>query len=93
MKIFGKNAEDIFDEFSEGSTVNPTSIGQVHKAKINGQELAMKIEYPGVQEKYFQRFEIGETYRNEVFNIRKEGSESYFKKCRRINCMKKPITI
>ena len=30
--------------------VNAASIGQVHKAKKNGQELAVKIQYPGVQE-------------------------------------------
>ena len=48
-KYFGKNPEDIFDEFSPES-VNAASIGQVHKAKIKGQELAVKIQYPGVHE-------------------------------------------
>ena len=37
-KYFGKNPEDIFEEFSPES-VNAASIGQVHKAKIGGKNL------------------------------------------------------
>ncbi|RZJ39188.1 MAG: AarF/ABC1/UbiB kinase family protein, partial [Chryseobacterium sp.] len=46
-KYFGKNPENIFDEFSPES-VNAASIGQVHKAKKGTQDLAVKIQYPGV---------------------------------------------
>src|SRR5574343_1371892 len=45
-KYFGKNPEDIFDEFSAES-VNAASIGQVHKAKKDDKTLAVKIQYPG----------------------------------------------
>ena len=77
-KYFGKNPEDIFDEFSPES-VNAASIGQVHKAKINGQELAVKIQYPGVQESISSDLKLVKPIAMKMFNIRKEGSESYFK--------------
>jgi len=46
-KNFGKTPENIYDSFNLIST-NAASIGQVHQAKLNGQKLAVKIQYPGV---------------------------------------------
>jgi predicted unusual protein kinase regulating ubiquinone biosynthesis (AarF/ABC1/UbiB family) len=46
-KLFGKTPDQIFDEFDLQSE-NAASIGQVHKAKLNGKQLAVKIQYPGV---------------------------------------------
>src|SRR5690606_15624635 len=46
-KNFGSTPDKIFDEFDLKST-NAASIGQVHKAKLNGEKLAVKIQYPGV---------------------------------------------
>ena len=46
-KYFGQSPDVIFDEF-DANSVNAASIGQVHKAKKNGKELAVKIQYPGV---------------------------------------------
>jgi predicted unusual protein kinase regulating ubiquinone biosynthesis (AarF/ABC1/UbiB family) len=46
-KYFGKSPAQIFDEFNIKST-NAASIGQVHKAVLNGKKLAVKIQYPGV---------------------------------------------
>jgi len=46
-KLFGKTPGEIFDEFNLQSE-NAASIGQVHKAKLNGKQLAIKIQYPGV---------------------------------------------
>ena len=77
-KNFGKNPEDIFDEFSPES-VNAASIGQVHKAKINEKEFAVKIQYPGVQESISSDLKLVKPIAMKMFNIRKEGSESYFK--------------
>lgn len=77
-KYFGKNPEDIFDEFSPES-VNAASIGQVHKAKKNGQELAVKIQYPGIQESISSDLKLVKPIAMKMFNIKKEGSESYFK--------------
>ncbi|TKC01066.1 ABC1 kinase family protein [Pedobacter cryophilus] len=46
-KNFGKTPDKIFDKFDLKST-NAASIGQVHKAELNGTKLAVKIQYPGV---------------------------------------------
>ena len=46
-KHFGQTPDKIFDKFDLKST-NAASIGQVHKAELNGQKLAVKIQYPGV---------------------------------------------
>lgn len=44
---FGKKPEELFDAFTR-SAVNAASMGQVHKATLQGKELAVKIQYPGV---------------------------------------------
>lgn len=46
-KYLGQTPAQIFDEFDMKST-NAASIGQVHRAKLNGRDLAVKIQYPGV---------------------------------------------
>lgn len=76
-KYFGKNPEDLFDEFS-GESVNAASIGQVHKAKINNKNLAVKIQYPGVRESISSDLKMVKPIAMKMFNIKKEGSESYF---------------
>ena len=76
-KYFGKNPENIFDEFSPES-VNAASIGQVHKAKNGAQDLAVKIQYPGVRESITSDLKMVKPIAMKMFNIRKEGSESYF---------------
>lgn len=76
-KYFGKNPEEIFDSFSEQS-VNAASIGQVHKAKKNGKELAIKIQYPGVKESISTDLKLVKPIAIKMFNIQKEGSDKYF---------------
>jgi len=76
-KYFGKNPEDIFDEFTTES-VNAASIGQVHKAKKEGQNFAVKIQYPGVRESISSDLKMVKPIAMKMFNIKKEGSESYF---------------
>lgn len=44
---FGKTPDQIYDTFDLSST-NAASIGQVHKASLKGQKLAVKVQYPGV---------------------------------------------
>ncbi|WP_129717025.1 AarF/ABC1/UbiB kinase family protein [Pedobacter sp. SYP-B3415] len=44
---FGKSPEQIYDRFDIRST-HAASIGQVHRAELNGKTLAVKIQYPGV---------------------------------------------
>ena len=44
---FGKTPDQIYDTFNLSST-NAASIGQVHKASLKGQKLAVKVQYPEV---------------------------------------------
>ncbi|WP_294265203.1 AarF/ABC1/UbiB kinase family protein [Chryseobacterium sp. sg2396] len=76
-KYFGKNPEEIFDEFSAES-INAASIGQVHKAKKSDKNLAVKIQYPGVRESISSDLKMVKPIAMKMFNIKKEGSESYF---------------
>ncbi|KPH14683.1 AarF/ABC1/UbiB kinase family protein [Chryseobacterium sp. ERMR1:04] len=76
-KYFGKNPEDIFDEFTTES-VNAASIGQVHKAKKGDKNFAVKIQYPGVRESISSDLKMVKPIAMKMFNIKKEGSESYF---------------
>ncbi len=46
-KYLGKSPDKIYDKFELKSS-NAASIGQVHKAQLNGKQLAVKIQYPGV---------------------------------------------
>jgi predicted unusual protein kinase regulating ubiquinone biosynthesis (AarF/ABC1/UbiB family) len=47
LKSFGKSPQEIFDKF-EMNAAHAASIGQVHRAELNGNKLAIKIQYPGV---------------------------------------------
>ena len=76
-KYFGKNPEDIFDQFTPES-VNAASIGQVHKAKKGNKNFAVKIQYPGVRESISSDLKMVKPIAMKMFNIKKEGSESYF---------------
>lgn len=46
---FGKSPYDVYEHF-ESKASYAASIGQVHEAELNGQKLAIKIQYPGVAE-------------------------------------------
>ena len=46
-KYLGKSPHELFDEF-EMEAVHAASIGQVHRAKLGDDQLAIKIQYPGV---------------------------------------------
>jgi predicted unusual protein kinase regulating ubiquinone biosynthesis (AarF/ABC1/UbiB family) len=46
---FGKGPEEIYETFSRKAS-NAASMGQVHRATLDGKNLAVKIQYPGVGE-------------------------------------------
>jgi len=46
-QFFNKTPDEVFDEFSHQAS-NAASIGQVHKAVLNGKKLAVKVQYPGI---------------------------------------------
>lgn len=77
-KYLNKYPEDIFDSFEKDS-VNAASIGQVHKAKKDGKELAVKIQYPGVAQSISSDLAIVKPIAIRMFNLKGKDSEKYFK--------------
>lgn len=74
----GKAPLDIFEKFDTKAS-NAASIGQVHKAGINGTKYAVKIQYPGVAESISSDLALVKPVAMRMFNIKGEGSEKYFK--------------
>lgn len=77
-KYLGKYPEDLFDTFAAQS-VNAASIGQVHKANLDGKELAVKIQYPGVADSISSDLALVKPIASRMFNLKGEGKERYFK--------------
>ena len=76
-KYFGKTPNEVFDEFNSEST-NAASIGQVHKAKKDGQELAVKIQYPGVSQSISSDLKLVKPVALRILNISTKDSTKYF---------------
>lgn len=77
-KYFGEAPSKIFDSF-DSTSVNAASIGQVHKAKIGAEELAVKIQYPGVAESISSDLALVKPIAMKMFNIKGKDSDIYFK--------------
>ncbi|WP_320110960.1 AarF/UbiB family protein [Draconibacterium orientale] len=77
-KYFGKTPAELFDEFNP-EAVHGASIGQVHKARKDGKDLAVKIQYPGVSESISSDLAMVKPMAMKLFNIRGKGSDVYFK--------------
>lgn len=75
-KYFGKEPNELFDEFSAES-INAASIGQVHKAKKDGKELAVKIQYPGVRDSIGTDIAMVKPIAIRMFNLQ-GTSDEYF---------------
>ncbi len=77
-KYLGKYPEDLFDTF-EAQSVNAASIGQVHKAMLDGKKLAVKIQYPGVADSISSDLALVKPIASRMFNLQGKGKEKYFK--------------
>lgn len=76
-KYIGQYPEDLFDEFSKDS-INAASIGQVHKAKKNGRELAVKVQYPGVADSISSDLAMVKPIAIRMFNLQGQDNDRYF---------------
>ncbi|MGV3697352.1 ABC1 kinase family protein [Flavobacterium sp.] len=74
---FNRYPEELFDEFSADS-VNAASIGQVHKARKDGRNLAVKIQYPGIRESISTDIALVKPIAIRMFNLQ-GTSDEYFK--------------
>lgn len=77
-KYFGKHPNELYDEFNSKS-VNAASIGQVHLAKKNGRDLAVKIQYPGVSDSIATDLALVKPVAMKLLNIKGKDSDQYFK--------------
>jgi predicted unusual protein kinase regulating ubiquinone biosynthesis (AarF/ABC1/UbiB family) len=75
-KYFGVFPDDMFDEFSANS-INAASIGQVHRAKKDGKDLAVKIQYPGIRESISTDIALVKPIAVRMFNLQ-GTSDEYF---------------
>ncbi|MEM7552140.1 MAG: AarF/ABC1/UbiB kinase family protein [Bacteroidota bacterium] len=76
-KYFEKGPLDIFDTFTS-SAVNAASMGQVHKATLDGKDLAVKVQYPGVGESVSSDIKMVKPIALRMFNLNNLDVDSYF---------------
>jgi predicted unusual protein kinase regulating ubiquinone biosynthesis (AarF/ABC1/UbiB family) len=76
-KSFGKFPSEIYDEF-DVKAYNAASIGQVHKAKKDGKELAVKIQYPGIADSIKSDLALLKPFVLRMFNMKGKMSDDYF---------------
>ncbi|MDW3649571.1 MAG: AarF/UbiB family protein [Bacteroidia bacterium] len=77
QKYLGKSPLEIFDEFEMKAT-HAASIGQVHKAKKDGQELAIKIQYPGVGDSVISDLKLVRPIATRMLGFKDQDVEMYF---------------
>lgn len=70
----GKSPSDLYDTFTH-KAVNAASIGQVHKATLNGKTMAVKVQYPGVADSVSADLKMVKPFAMRIMNI----TESDFK--------------
>lgn len=80
-KYFGKGAGEIFDSF-ESKSIHAATIGQVHRASLDGKDLAVKIQYPGVADSISTDLALVKPFAIKMFNLQGEGSDQYFEEVR-----------
>lgn len=77
-KYNGKYPEELYDTFATQS-VNAASIGQVHRATLDGKKLAVKIQYPGVADSISSDLAMVKPIATRMFNLQGKDSGKYFK--------------
>src|SRR5690606_29563575 len=65
---FDKSPGEMFDTFTKNA-VNAASIGQVHQATVNGEKLAVKIQYPGVADSITSDLKMVKPFARRVIGV------------------------
>lgn len=74
---FKQSPLEIFDEFTK-EAIHAASMGQVHKAKLNGKDLAVKIQYPGVGDSVESDLNMVKPIALKIMNANEEEVEAHF---------------
>ena len=77
-RYHGQYPEELYDTFATQS-INAASIGQVHKARKDGKELAVKIQYPGVADSIGSDLAMVKPIAVRMFNLKGKDYDKYFK--------------
>jgi predicted unusual protein kinase regulating ubiquinone biosynthesis (AarF/ABC1/UbiB family) len=72
-----KTPQTIYDDFQLNATA-AASIGQVHKANLNGKNLAVKIQYPGIAASIQSDLKIVKPIALRILNLSEKEMEKYF---------------
>ena len=78
QRDFGRSPEEVFDYFDPIST-QAASIGQVHRARSQGRELAVKIQYPGVRESISSDLKLIRPFAFRLFDIDGKDLDVYMR--------------
>ncbi len=73
----GKSPLEIFDTF-EMKAIHAASIGQVHKATLNGKTFAVKIQYPGVADSVTSDLNFVKPVARRLFGWKESELSVYF---------------
>jgi predicted unusual protein kinase regulating ubiquinone biosynthesis (AarF/ABC1/UbiB family) len=76
QKYFGQSPMAMFDTFSKNA-VNAASIGQVHKATLDGHVYAVKIQYPGVAESVKSDLKLVKPFALRLFGLNEQDLNQY----------------
>ena len=74
----GDAAESTFTDFSPYAE-RAASIGQVHRAKYNNQEVAIKLQYPGVAKSISSDLKLIKPFALKLLNVKSDEVKIYFK--------------
>ena len=75
-KELGKKPNEIFDTFTQ-KAVSGASIGQVHKAELDDQQFAVKIQYPGVADSLKSDLAIVKPIAMRLFQLNAKALDPY----------------
>jgi predicted unusual protein kinase regulating ubiquinone biosynthesis (AarF/ABC1/UbiB family) len=78
QSTIGKSPSEIFDTFNTAAS-NAASIGQVHKATLKGETLAVKVQYPGVGDSISSDLKMARPLAVQLLNLNNAEIERYFK--------------
>ena len=78
QREFGKGPEALFDQFEKKAS-HGASIGQVHRARHEGREYAVKVQYPGVAQSLKSDLRLVKPIALRILGLREADVDSYFR--------------
>ena len=78
IENLGKEPNEIFDVFGKNAS-NAASMGQVHKAELKGEKLAVKVQYPGVADSIKSDLKLAKPFALKLMNVKGKDVDPYMK--------------